>query len=156
MRPLYQADNCWDRFWCTTIFSRDLQSVMSRIRGAFLPSLPAVPRMAPHVIHVALHVRTGDVGLRGLPVRWYFVVAAKIADRHDRYVRVSGSKLGLKFWIHTDFPRLRAAAMPKLGRHEVLVHVCADMPLASGRGTDSQYESAPYQRPLSNTHPLHY
>ena len=31
----------------------------------------------------------------------------------------------------------------------------SDMPLASGRVTGSQQRSAPYQRPLSNTRPLH-
>ena len=31
-----------------------------------------------------------------------------------------------------------------------------DMPLASGRETDSQSRSAPYHRPLSNTRPLHH
>ena len=101
---VYDADNCWDRFWCKTIFTGALQAVLPPARARLQLRLPRTPVMEPDLIHVALHVRAGDAGYRRLPGNYYWTVAKAIAARHARFVeeRGAGTRLAMKFWVHTN------------------------------------------------------
>ena len=100
---VYDADNCWDRFFCTTLKTPVLQNVLHGLwaRVRLQPALA----MDANRIHVAIHIRRGDLGLRRwLDTGYYSAVADGLVQRHERYLKAHprAGPLGLKFWVHTD------------------------------------------------------
>ena len=103
-RRVYDADNCWDRFWCRTIFTPAWAQVMPTIQRGLGRYLRAPAAYGARDIHVVLHLRHGaDAGERRMGEPYFQRVMNAIVARHAAYTRRHPRvALGVRFWAHTD------------------------------------------------------
>jgi len=115
---VWSNDNCFDRFWCTTVRTGHWTAVLPRIQHAYLAA-PTRPPTRFHLdeINVVMHIRTGDARARALPFLYFRRVHDALLQRHQhhQHAHSAAPPQTLRFIIHTDSFGLEAGVIAAEG-----------------------------------------